>query len=120
MIFIYQNQVIIVDTGEIVQSSLNRLEGLEMLVITESARQELRKILSSSVDNSYALLRLMDRGKGRLGLGIDIELPGDEVIEYEGSALLLVERKLARNLKGVTIDTDDTAEGTQIVIHKAS
>ena len=91
-----------------------------MLTITESARQELKKILTSSVDNSYALLRLMDRGQGRLGLGIDIELPGDEVIEHEGSALLLVEHKLATSLKGVTIDTDDTTEGTQIVIHNVS
>jgi len=91
-----------------------------MISVSESARQELKKILSSNVDNSYALLRLIDRGQGRLGLGIDIELPGDEVIEYEGSALLLVERRLATSLKGITIDTDDTAEGPQIVIQEIS
>ena len=87
-----------------------------MIDVTDRARQELKKILSSSVDNSYALLRLIDRGEGSLGLGIDIESPGDEVIEYEGSGLLLVGHELVSSLKGITIDIDNTAEGMQLVI----
>ena len=87
-----------------------------MIDVTVCARQELKKILSSKVDNSYAFLRLIARGQGRLGLGIDIESPGDEVVEYEGSGLLLVEHELAESLKGVTIDVDDTPDGTQLVI----
>ena len=87
-----------------------------MIDVTDSARQELKRILSSSVDNSYARLRLVDRGQGCLGLGIDIELPGDEVIEHEGSGLLLVGHELASSLESVTIDVDDTPDGTQLVI----
>lgn len=91
-----------------------------MIDITESARYELKRLLSSKVDNSYARLRLIARGKGNLGLGIDIELPGDEVMEHEGSGLLVVERELAASLKGITIDVDDTAEGPQLVIIEKS
>ena len=88
-----------------------------MVDVTDSARRELKRILSSNVDNSYALLRLIDRGEGSLGLGIDIKSPGDEVIEHDGEELLLVECELAYNLKGVTIDIDDTTEGPQLVTY---
>ena len=91
-----------------------------MLVITESARQELRKILSSSVDNSYAHLRLMDRGKGRLGLGIDIEAPGDQIIEHQGNKIMLIEPELANNLKGITLDVDNTPQGAELVLSEKS
>ena len=91
-----------------------------MINITESARDELKRILSSKVDNSYARLRLLDRGKGHLGLGIDIELPSDHVVEHEGSGLLVVDRELASSLAGVTIDVEDTNEGTQLIICEKS
>lgn len=87
-----------------------------MIEVTSRALHELKKILTSSVDNSYARLRLISRGEGRLGLGIDVEMPGDEVIEYNGSGLLLIGHELASNLEGITLDIDDTAEGAQLVI----
>ena len=87
-----------------------------MVDVTERARKELKRILTSTVDNSYARLRLVARGQGNLGLGIDIELPGDEVLEHEGSRLLLVEHGLATSLEGVAIDVDETEEGIQLVI----
>ena len=87
-----------------------------MIDVTERARQELKRILSEKVDMPQACLRLVDRGQGKLGLGIDIEVPGDQVVEYEGSKVLVVEPGLAINLKGFTLDVDDTSEGAQLVI----
>ena len=87
-----------------------------MIGVTDRALKELKRILSYSVDYSYGRLRLIDRGKGHLGLGIDIELPGDEVLEYEGSGLLVVEQKLAASLNGITIDVDDNNGSAQLVI----
>ncbi len=63
-----------------------------------------------------ARLRLVDRGQGKLGLGIDIEAPGDRVVEYEGMGILIVEPGLAENLQRVTLDVDDTPEGIELVI----
>ncbi|MBA7486909.1 hypothetical protein ES707_22471 [subsurface metagenome] len=91
-----------------------------MIHVTERARQELKKMLSEKVDWPEARLRLMDRGQGDLGLGIDIEAPGDRVVEYEGRKVLLVESGLARNLKGVTLDVDDTPTGAELVISEKS
>lgn len=87
-----------------------------MINVTEQAKHELKKLLESKVDWPGARLRLMDRNHGKLGLGIDIEAPGDHVIEYEGARVLVVEPELARNLLGITLDVDTTAEETQLVI----
>ena len=87
-----------------------------MISVTERARSELKRILTSIVDDPNARLRLIARGQGDLGLGIDIELPGDEVVKTDGSGLLVVEYGLAVTLEGVALDVDDTDEGTQLVI----
>ena len=87
-----------------------------MINVTEGARQELRRILFTNVDMPQARLRLLSRGQGNLGLGIDIEMPGDELVEYDGSAVLVVEHGLASNLKGVTLDVDNTPNGPELVI----
>jgi len=91
-----------------------------MINVTDRARTELKRILTSKVDYSYARLRLISRGQGRLGLGIDIEMPDDEIVEYEGSGLLVVEHELAANLEGVTLDVEDNGESTQLVLCERS
>ena len=87
-----------------------------MISVTEGACKELKRILTNKVDWPGAGLRLIDRGQGILGLGIDIELSSDQVVEYEGIKVLIIESKLAANLKGVTLDVDDTPDGAELVI----
>ena len=87
-----------------------------MIKVTEGARQELSRILLSTVDMPQARLRLFPREQGELGLGIDIEMPGDEMVEHDGSAVLVVEKRLASDLKGVTLDVDNTPDGNELVI----
>ena len=81
-----------------------------MIDVTEPAKQELKKILSSKVDNPLAGFRLITSGD-QFGFSIDVEMPGDRVVEYEGSKVLLVEGELATRLKGHTLDIEDTADG---------
>ena len=88
-----------------------------MIDVTERAKQELKKILSAKVDNPLAGLRLSTSGpRSQFGLSIDVEMPGDRVVEYAGSKVLLVESELATRLEGHTLDMEDTAEGTQLVL----
>ena len=87
-----------------------------MINVTRRAKKELKRLLSQKVDWPQARLRLMDRGQGILGLGIDIELPGDQVVEYQGIKVLNVEPELATKVKGITIDVDDTPDGLALVI----
>ena len=88
-----------------------------MIDVTERAKQELKKILSAKVDNPLAGLRLITSGpRGQFGFSIDVEMPGDQVVEYEGSKVLLVEDELATRLKGNTLDMEDTADGPELVL----
>ena len=87
-----------------------------MINITEKAKKELKVLLVASVDWPGARLRLLDRGQGKLGLGIDVEKPDDVVVEHEGIKLLVVEPRLASNLENITLDVDDTPNGPELVI----
>jgi Fe-S cluster assembly iron-binding protein IscA len=91
-----------------------------MIDITERAKQELKRLLNAKVDWPGARLRLIDRGQGELGLGIDIEAPDDYVLEYEGAGLLIIEPQLSKNPKLITLDVDDTPEGPELVICEKS
>jgi len=87
-----------------------------MLIVSEGAKKELKNLLAASVDMPQARLRIVDRGQGRVGLGLDIEMPGDEVIEHEGAGVLVVEHGLATSLDGVILDVENTVEGTELVL----
>ena len=91
-----------------------------MVDVTERAKRELQRLLSEKVDMPQARLRVMENSRGGLGIGIDVEIPGDRVVEYKGSNLLVVEPELASRLKDVTIDVDDTAGVAEIVVSGAS
>ena len=87
-----------------------------MLGVTERARQELKRILSDNVDDPQAGLRLSASSPGKFGLHIDIEVPGDQVVEHDGSKVLLVEEGLVASLEGVTLDVEDTPEGPKLTL----
>ena len=87
-----------------------------MIVVTERARKELKRILSEKVEMPQARLRVLDNGQGGLGIGIDIEAPSDHVVEYEGSRVLVVDHELATSLRGITLDVDDASEVSELVI----
>lgn len=88
-----------------------------MINVTERAKKALKRILTANVDLPQGRLRLMDRGQGNLGLGIDIEMPGDELLKYDGTTILVVEQGLAANLTRVTLDVEDNTEEPELVIH---
>ena len=72
--------------------------------------------IDTKVDMPQARLRLLSRSKGQLGLGVDIEYPGDMVVEHDGTEVLIVEHELAYRLNGVTLDIEETPEGPELVV----
>jgi len=91
-----------------------------MIGATERAKQELKRILNANTDEAEACLRLTANNQGQLALAIDVERQGDQVVEHEDSKVLLVEKELADTLQGITIDVEDTPEGTRLVISTES
>ena len=91
-----------------------------MIDVTERAKQELKKLLANNVDNPLAGLRLTTNESQQLGLGVDIEREDDQVVEHDGSKVLIVENGLADSLSEVSLDVEDTPEGPKLVIAKNS
>ena len=90
-----------------------------MISVTERAKRELRKLLVENVDWPEARLRLLDRGEGVFGIGVDIEMPGDYIVECDDKRVLVIEPGLATNFNNITLDVDETPEGTELVIDYA-
>ena len=89
-----------------------------MITVTKRARDMLRSILASKVDNPQAGLRLTTDGQGQFGLRVDVETRDDKVVKHKGSKVLLVEKGLADSLDGVTLDVEYTPEGTKLAVFK--
>jgi Fe-S cluster assembly iron-binding protein IscA len=90
-----------------------------MVGVTERAKEELKRLLVTNSDDPQAGLRLSANASGRLGLALDNEMPGDQVVEHDNSKVLLVEKELSENLEGVTIDVEDALEGTRLILVKS-
>jgi Fe-S cluster assembly iron-binding protein IscA len=89
-----------------------------MLIVTENARQYLKDMLLSHSEDSEIGLRLTVEPPRQFGLVLDSEGAGDQVVEHEGSKVLLVAPDLVSVLEEVTIDVRDTPEGSRLVISK--
>ena len=89
-----------------------------MLTVTESAKRQLKETLLAHSDDPEFGLRLLVKAPGEFGLRLDKEAPGDHVVEHEGSKALLVGQELSSVVDKVTLDTQDTPDGTKLVISR--
>ena len=89
-----------------------------MIHVTAAARELLRQVLETNVDEPGMGLRLEVTDDGHLALHPDVEQDGDEVVEDEGEVLLLMDASLAETLDGAILDCRRMAEGTQLVVKR--
>jgi len=87
-----------------------------MITVTERAKQELETLLITSGVEPEEGLRLLPSPDGIFVLGIDTEMSGDQVVEYEGYKVLLVGIEYFKILGGKTLDCQDTEQGTVLFV----
>lgn len=87
-----------------------------MLTVTSEAKQLLLEALLANTDDPEVGLRLALGPGGQLALVLDKEAEGDQVVEHEGSKVLLVGAELAFVVDGVTIDVRDTEDGPRLIV----
>jgi len=90
-----------------------------MVTVTEDAKEVLRRALSSAnITDPELGLRLVRGPTGRIEVVLDREKQGDQVVEHEGSKVLLIGEEMAVALQSLTIDCEDSPEGRCLVLVK--
>lgn len=89
-----------------------------MITVTDKARETLKELLLSDSDDPEMSLRLVANQPGQFGLALDREAEGDQVVEQEGTKVLLIGHELANIADGTTLDVQDTPDGPKLSISK--
>jgi len=90
-----------------------------MITVTDSAKEHLKNILLAHSDDLDFSLRLVAKPAGRLGFVLESEAKeDDQVVEHEGTTVLLIGHELMPIVEGLTLDVRDTAEGPELFISK--
>ena len=76
-----------------------------MITVTDKARETLKELLLSNSDDPEISLRLVANPPGQFGLALDREAEGDQVVEQEGTKVLLIGHELANIADGKTLLT---------------
>jgi Fe-S cluster assembly iron-binding protein IscA len=90
-----------------------------MLTVTERAKETLARLKATTDgrhDADAGLRLLFGAGAARFGLQVDRSKPGDQIVEYGGGTVLLIDADLADALCDATIDTEAVGSGDDLVI----
>ena len=90
-----------------------------MIEVSDGAKAQLKNMLAENSADKDAILRLTASDEGQLGLIMDKEMPGDQVVEHEGAKVLLVEEHLASHLSSVSMEVEETPEGPMLTLKQS-
>ena len=89
-----------------------------MLQVTERASQELSQVLGQVEKQPEQTLRLVSDPQAGYRLTLDVEQEGDQVVEHQGSTVLVLSSDLARDLEGAVLDVQETPAGPALTISR--
>jgi Fe-S cluster assembly iron-binding protein IscA len=89
-----------------------------VITVTDKAKKTLKELLLSNNDDPKTSLRLVAKSFGRFGLALDREEEGDQVVEQEGTKVLLIGHELVNIADGKTLDVQDTPNCPKLSISK--
>jgi Fe-S cluster assembly iron-binding protein IscA len=90
-----------------------------MFTVTTSAEGKLKEALQESASEPEQAIRIMPSPSkpDQLALAVDEEREGDEVVkDQEGSKLLLIGTNVSPVLDGMTMDYQETPQGSSFVL----
>ena len=86
-----------------------------MLTITDKAAALIGEVLDAARENDADVFRLSRVGQD-LGLAVDEEQDGDQVVQHEERRVLVIHPDLVLELDGITIDAVDTPDGQRLTL----
>ena len=91
-----------------------------MVTVTDSAKEELKRILETRSLDPGKHLRLTTppvwEGQGDFGVVIDEERMGDHAVDFQGLKVLLIDPALAEQLSNAVFDFKDSPEGSRFTV----
>ena len=86
-----------------------------MVTVTDSAREELKRILSTTSLDTGKFLRLATPptwvGDGDFGIVIDEERQGDHLVDFQGRTVLVIDEALTERLSSSVFDFKNSPNG---------
>ena len=89
-----------------------------MLKVTEKAAQVLVDMLKEKGESEEDCLRLVSQDGENFVIGVGKLKEGDQVVNYNGKRVLIIDGILASHLANVTVGVKDAEAGPEIVIFK--
>jgi Fe-S cluster assembly iron-binding protein IscA len=89
--------------------------AIEMVHVTERARETFKETLEHMVDRADVMLRIGPTDSG-LGIFPDTRKDDDQVIEYDGRAVVVIDQEVSARLVDATIDVEESTDGSHFVV----
>jgi len=90
-----------------------------MLTVTEKAKQELKKMLLESRNDTDKSLRIEFKEPAQVSLVVDEEREEDQVIQLKGMNVLLIGKDIAPIFDGVVLDVREDPNGSKLVVRRS-
>ena len=87
-----------------------------MIIVTEDAKEELKRISPQNGGQPETVLRLVAYDGGQLGLVADNVREGDQSVKWQDEAVLVIDKGLLGTLEEVIIDCRDTEKGRHLAL----
>ena len=87
-----------------------------MVTVTERAKEKLKELLQGETDDPSLALRLATAPSGEFGMFPDREREDDQIVEYQGAAVLVVGAEMVTAIGDATIDYDDSGPDRRLVM----
>jgi Fe-S cluster assembly iron-binding protein IscA len=85
-----------------------------MIIVTENAKEALKRISPQVVDRPEAVFRLIANKSGQLALIVDSERENDQLVKYQGAKVLVIDKEVSAAFDGVGIDYQDAIGGLRL------
>lgn len=85
-----------------------------MIIVTESAKEALKRISPQAVDRPDAVFRLIANNSRQLALIVDSERENDQLVKYQEATVLVIDKEVSAVFDGVGIDYQDAIGGLRL------
>jgi Fe-S cluster assembly iron-binding protein IscA len=89
------------------------------LTVTEQATAALKELLEVQDHESEQVLRLLAEREGIHGLQLDVPREEDQIVEYDGEAVMVLDPALSDDLTGNVLDLKETPSGASLTMYRS-